>query len=215
MSEIKVLIADDHPIFRDGLKAIIEKSRNLKIIGEAGNGAEALEMIKARRPDVAVIDLDMPQMDGLEVVGELQKADLPVKVVILTMHKDETNFNRAFEVGVNGYVLKDEAAPEIVRCVENVFAGEEYFSPLLTSFLTKRFRRSAPEVQTGIENLTPSERRVLRALAELKTTRQIADEFNVSPRTIGNQRAQICFKLNLQGAHALTKFALKHKDRLA
>lgn len=214
MNEIKVLIADDHPIFRDGLKGIIEKAKNLKVIGEAMNGAEVLEMIETHRPDVAVIDLDMPRMDGIEVVSALRKAKSPVKTVLLTMHKDETNFNRAFEVGVNGYVLKDEAAPEIVRCIENVFAGKEYFSPLLTCFLTKRLRNAAPENQTNIESLTPHERRVLRSLAELKTSRQIADEFKLSSRTIENQRAQICLKLNLQGTHALVKFALKHKDRL-
>lgn len=214
MGEIKVLIADDHPIFLDGLKRIIEKAKKLKTVGEAINGAEAFELIKVRQPDVAVIDLDMPEMDGIEVVSKLRKAKSLVKVVLLTMHKDETNFNRAFEAGANGYILKDEAAPEIVRCIENVFAGREYFSPLLTSFLTKRFRKSALENQTGIENLTPRERRVLRALAELKTNRQIADEFNVSPRTVENQRAQICLKLNLQGTHALVKFALTHKDRL-
>jgi DNA-binding NarL/FixJ family response regulator len=213
MNEISVLIADDHPIFRDGLKGIIEKASNLKIAAEAGSGAEALNLIEVHQPHVAVLDLDMPQMDGLEVVAHLKKANAPVKIVILTMHKDEANFRRAFESGVNGYVLKDEAAPEIVRCIEIVAAGGEFFSPLLSAHLAKRFRNPSQN-QVEIETLTPSERRVLRALAELKTSRQIAAEFNLSPRTVDNQRAQICQKLNLKGTHALVKFALEHKEKL-
>lgn len=215
MNEIKILIADDHPIFRDGLKGIIEKAPGLKIVAEAGSGIEALEMIKIHLPDVAVLDLDMPGLDGIEVVTELRKLLPDVKLVILTMHKDEANFSRAFEAGVSGYMVKDEAAPEIVKCLKAIAAGNEYYSPLVSAHLVKRFRKnSVLSAQPEITCLTASERRVLLALTELKTSKEIAAEFGVSPRTIDNQRAQICLKLELQGTHALIKFALKHKDQL-
>ena len=215
MKEIKIIIADDHPIFRDGLKGIIEKSPDLKIVGETGNGIEALKLIKFHLPDVAVLDLDMPGMDGIEVITNLKEFLPLVKVVILTMHKDEVNFNRAFEVGVSGYIVKDEAAPEIVQCIKTVAAGREYYSPMMSAHLVKKFRKNSTISEpTEISRLTPSERRVLLALAELKTSKELAAEFGVSPRTIDNQRAQICLKLDLQGTHALIKFALKHKDQL-
>lgn len=215
-TEIKILIADDHPIFRGGLKSVIEKERGLCVVAEAGNGAAALELIKGRQPDVAVLDLDMPEMDGFAVARELQILCLPVSVVILTMHKDEMHFNRAIDLNVRGFIIKDGAAAEVVGCIKSVVAGKEYFSPVLSSFLLNRARRiSSFAGQAGISDLTPTERRVLSLLAELKTSKDIAAELGISPRTVENHRAHICSKLNLQGSHALTKFAIQHKQELS
>jgi DNA-binding NarL/FixJ family response regulator len=215
-TEIKILIADDHPIFRGGLKSVIEKERGLRVVAEAGNGTAALELIKECQPDVAVLDLDMPEMDGFAVARELQALRLPVSVVILTMHKDEMHFNRAIDLDVRGFIIKDGAAAEVVGCIKSVASGKEYFSPVLSSFLLNRARRvSTFERQTGIGDLTPTERRVLSLLAELKTSKDIAAELGISPRTVENHRAHICSKLNLQGSHALTKFAIQHKAELS
>ena len=216
MNEIKIIIADDHPIFRGGLKSIIEKQNGFDVVAEAENGAEALEKIKEFQPAVAVLDLDMPEIDGFGVARELQKLRLPVSVVILTMHKDETHFNQAIDLGVRGYVVKDSAASEIVGCIKTVAAGNEFFSPEVSSHLLKRVRRvSSFNSQAGIGDLTPTERRVLFLLAELKTSKEIAADLGVSPRTIENHRAHICQKLELQGSHALVKFALSHKHELS
>lgn len=216
MSEIKIIIADDHPIFRSGLKSVIERERDLLIVAEAGSGAEALNVIRQHVPDVALLDLDMPETDGFGVARELQKLQLPVSVVILTMHKDETHFNQAVDLGVRGYVVKDSAASEIVGCIKAVASGKEYFSPVLSSFLMSRVRRASSfSHKAGISDLTPTERRVLFLLAELKTSREIAAALGVSPRTIENHRAHICQKLELQGSHALVKFALQNKKELA
>lgn len=212
---IKILIADDHPIFRSGLRGVVEKERGFVVVAEAETGAEALEKIKEHMPTIAVLDLDMPEMDGFAVARELQNLRLHVGVVILTMHKDEAHFNRAIDLGVRGFVVKDGAASEIIGCIRTVAAGREYFSPALSSFLLSRVRRASPDNrEMGINSLTQTERRVLFLLAELKTSRAIAAELGVSPRTIENHRAHICQKLELQGSHALTKFALQHKDEL-
>lgn len=215
-TEIKILIADDHPIFRGGLKSVIEKERGLRVVAEAGSGAAALELIKAHQPDVAVLDLDMPEMDGFAVARELQTLGLPVSVVILTMHKDEMHFNRAIDLDVRGFIIKDGAAAEVVGCIKSVAAGKEYFSPVLSSFLLSRARRvSSFAGQAGISDLTPTERRVLSLLAELKTSKDIAAALGISPRTVENHRAHICSKLNLQGSHALTRFAIRHREELS
>jgi DNA-binding NarL/FixJ family response regulator len=216
MNEIKIIIADDHPIFRSGLKGIIEKERNIVVVAEAETGTEALEKIKELKPTIAVLDLDMPEMDGFAVAGELQKLQLPVSIVILTMHKSEAYFNMAIDLGVRGFVVKDGAASEIVGCIKTVASGNQYFSPAVSAHLLKRAQRTSSfSHQAGISDLTATERRILFLLAELKTSKDIATELGVSTRTIENHRARICQKLGLQGSHALVKFALQHKDELS
>ena len=214
--ETKIIVADDHPIFRQGLIQVIEKEFGFRVVADADNGKDALELIKNHLPDVAVLDLDMPEIDGFGIASEIQKLNLPVKIVILTMHKDELHFNQAIDLGVSGYVIKDGAAHEVINCIKTVKSGQAYFSPILSTFLLNRGRRAAnAQTQFGLGDLTPTERRVLFLLSELKTSREIAAELSISPRTVDNHRANICSKLDLQGSHALTKFALQHKGELS
>lgn len=213
-SEITIIIADDHPIFRQGLKHIIEKEGGIRVLAEAEDGKTALELIETHKPMVALLDLDMPELDGFSVARQVKQMNLPVKVIILTMHKDELHFNQAIDLGVNGYAIKDGAVYEIVNCIKTVVKEGEYYSPAVTSFLLKRSRRAETQQQTTPGDLTPTERRVLFLLAELKTTKEIAAELRISPRTVDNHRAHICDKLDLQGSHALVKFALQHKGEL-
>lgn len=214
-TEISILIADDHPIFREGLRQLVEKELGFKVVAEADNGEAAFELVKSHLPSVAVLDLDMPAIDGFAVAANVQKLKLPVKIVILTMHKDELHFNQAIDLGVSGFVIKDSAAHEIINCIKAVNTGGEYFSPALSSYLLTRTRRSADaREQFGLGDLTPTERRVLYLLSDLKTSREIAAELGISTRTVENHRTHICSKLNLQGTHALIKFALEHKGEL-
>lgn len=214
MAETTIIVADDHPIFRQGLMQIIEKEFGFRVIAEAEDGATALELIKTHKPMVALLDLDMPEMDGFSVARRIGEMNLPVKIIILTMHKDELHFNQAIDLGVNGYVIKDGAVYEVVNCIKTVVRDGEYFSPAVSSFLLKRSRRAESQKQSSLGDLTPTERRVLFLLAELKTTKEIAAELCISPRTVDNHRAHICSKLDLQGSHALVKFALQHKGEL-
>lgn len=214
-NEVKILIADDHPIFRGGLRSIVEKEAGFRVIAEADDGRAALDQIAEHRPDVAILDLDMPGLDGFAVARTLAKTDSPTRIVILTMHKDEMHFNQAVDLGIRGYLIKDGAAAEAVGCIKTVVGGGEYFSPALTSFLMNRLRRvSGQQSAQGLADLTPTERRVVYLLAQLKTSKEIAADLGVSPRTVENHRAHICAKLDLQGSHALTKFALQNKNEL-
>ncbi len=207
---IHILIADDHPIFRQGLKLVIELDPSLKVVAEAANGRDALAKIKTLQPHIALLDVDMPLGDGFEIARELRQKQPVVKIVFLTFYKDEMHLGRALELGADGYLVKDSAASEIVECIKTVFAGSSYVSPVLATYAFKPRGAEDPLFSA----LTGTERRVLAKLAEFKTSKQIALELGVSVRTIENHRANICEKLDLQGTHALVRFALQHLKRL-
>ncbi|MBX3279584.1 MAG: response regulator transcription factor [Acidobacteria bacterium] len=214
--EISILIADDHPIFRRGLRQVIETDTALKVVSEAEDGETALALIEQLKPDVALLDVDMPKLDGIDVARTLRKKSANVGVIFLTMHKDEDVFNDAMDAGARGYVLKDNAVTDVINCIRAVAAGQHFVSPQLTSYLLNRNNRAASlaKQKPGLELLTGTERRILRLIAENKTSRQIADEMFVSVRTVENHRANMSIKLDLRGAHALLKFALEHKSSL-
>jgi DNA-binding NarL/FixJ family response regulator len=213
---IKVVIADDHPIFRRGLRQAIESDRSLLIVGEAGNGLEALQCIEATKPDVAVLDIEMPVLSGLEVASKVQKQRLPVEVVFLTMYKDEDMFNEALDIGVKGYVLKENTVEDIVNCIKEVAKGKYFLSPTISSYLVTRNERvkNLIKKKPELDDLTPTERKILKMIAENKTSKEIASFMNISHRTVENHRLNICNKLDIHGSHALLKFALEHKSEL-
>jgi DNA-binding NarL/FixJ family response regulator len=212
--EITVLIADDHPNFRKGLREIIEADSGLKIIAEAEDGERALVLIQTLRPQVAVLDVDMPHKDGVEVARQVRELRLNVPLIFLTMHRDERFFNAALDAGAQGYVLKDSALSEILSAIRAVAAGRSYITPLLTGYLLNRRAVSAQVNLTGLAALTDAERRVLKLVAEYKTSREIADQLFISIRTVDRHRANIATKLDLKGSHALLQFAIEHKAEL-
>jgi DNA-binding NarL/FixJ family response regulator len=166
--------------------------------------------------DIAVLDIDMPGRDGFEIARAIRHERLRVAIVFLTMHKDERFLNQALDLEVKGYVLKDSALTEIVRCIRAVAAGQEYVSPELTPFLINRSRRAAALAarKPQLAALSPVERRVLKLVAEYKTNKEIAGQLCLSVRTIEHHRARIGEKLELEGHHALLKFALEHQSEL-
>jgi DNA-binding NarL/FixJ family response regulator len=199
-TEITVLIADDHPIFRRGLRQIIETDLGIKVVAEAGDGEAALAALQQHEPHVAVLDVDMPNRDGFDVMQTIRAKRLPVAVIFLTMHKDERIFNKALDAGVTGYVLKDSAITEIVAGIKAVAAGQNYVSPAMSTSLLKRAARAALPLPPGVDDLTPTERRVLKLIAEYKTSKEIATELFISTRTVEHHRANISLKLNLKAA---------------
>ena len=215
--EIRLIIADDHPLMRQGLRQVIELEPNLNIVGEAGNGSEAFSMIEELMPDVAILDVNMPHRDGFEVVRSLTAKQNPAAIIFLTIHSEEQMFHAALDLGAKGYVLKDSAIDDIVTAITEVAAGRAFTSLPMTSYFQRRQNYNHvldKQQQLGLSQLTPTESRILKRLAEYKTSKEIAAELSVSPRTIETHRARICQKLNLQGAHALMKFAVQYKSIL-
>jgi DNA-binding NarL/FixJ family response regulator len=213
---IRILIADDHPVFRQGLRQIIETDPQLKVSAEAADGEQALTRLQDTPVDVAMLDLTMPIKDGFAVAREARELRLAVPLVFLTMHKDEHYLHAALDLGVKGYVLKDSAITEIVSCLKAVVAGQDYISPALSSYLIRRSTRAAAlaAAKPALEQLTSSERRVLKLIAEGQTSRTIAAELGIGIRTVEHHRNNITTKLELHGSHALVKFALQHQAEL-
>jgi DNA-binding NarL/FixJ family response regulator len=213
--EIRILIADDHPIVRQGLRRAIDADPRVTVVAEASDGRAALDQIQSLRPQIAVLDIDMPDLDGFAVAREIRARELPVDVIFLTVHRDERFFAEALALGTKGYVLKDSAVTDIVSSILAVAAGEHFTSPALTSYLVKNRRAAvAPAPPAGLSALTATERRILALIAEYKTSREIGDALHISHRTVQTHRVNICTKLALQGNHALMKFALDHKADL-
>ena len=214
--KIKIVLADDHPIVRDGLRMMIERDENLQIIAEASDGAEALSLIKSNTPDVAVLDIDMPEKDGFTIVRELKKERIDCEVIFLTMHDEDDIFLAAMDLGVKGYILKDSAAKDIVKGIKAVTKGEFHVTPSLASHLLNHRNKSKElnEKLPELEKLTPSEMRILKMVAEYKTSKDISEELFIHYRTVENHRTNICQKLGISGHNALLKFALQNKDSL-
>lgn len=213
---IRLLIADDHPLLRAGLRQVIETDARLQIVAEAEDGATALEQLVATQPDVAVLDIEMPQLTGFALLREMRAKRLPTAVVFLTMYRDEEMFNEALDLGALGYVLKDSATTDIVGAIRAAAAGQPYISPAISGFLFNRATRTNTLTKQlpGLNDLTPTERRVLKLIAENNTSKEIAAELFISYRTVENHRANICQKLNLKGSHSLLKFAFDHKSEI-
>ncbi|HRH44449.1 MAG TPA: response regulator transcription factor [Pyrinomonadaceae bacterium] len=213
---IKIIMADDHPIVRQGLRKMIETDENILIVAEADDGESALKLILEHQPTVAVLDIDMPKMDGFAVVRELQKIKAPIETIFLTMHSEEELFQAAMDLGVKGYVLKDGAVGDIIKAIKSVAEHRPFLSPALSALLLKR-RRRLEELelqQPGLNLLTPTEKRILKLIAEDKTSKDIGEELFISHRTVETHRQNISRKLDLHGSLALVKFAIAHKSEL-
>ena len=211
-----VLIVDDHPLFRSGLRQVIACDPRFELVGETGEGEAAVQLIQEKKPDVVVLDVNLPGLSGLEIARKLQGKRLSTRVIMLTMHKDEETCNRALDFGAKGFVLKENAIEEILKAIAAVAAGEYYLSSTITGYLVRRRNRaeSLAAKKPGLDDLTKAERRILKLIAEKKTSREIGAELFISPRTVEAHRANICAKLELRGSHSLLQFALENRSSL-
>jgi DNA-binding NarL/FixJ family response regulator len=210
--KLKLIIADDHHIFRKGILSIVSEDEGIEIIGEAANGDDALRLIEENKPDIAILDIDMPGLSGLDVARKVKSQKLSTKIVILTIHKDKEYFDEALELDIKAYVLKESIANDLIDCIKRVAAGEYYISSAISGYLVEKNKSSGK--QTDIEKLTNSEKEILKLIAQNKTSAQIAGELFRSVRTVENHRNNICSKLGLKGPHALLLFAIQHKSQL-
>lgn len=213
MEKIKLVIADDHHIFRKGILSIVSEDTGIEVTGEASNGDDALRLITEINPDIAILDIDMPGLSGLDVARKVKAQKLATKIVILTIHKDKEYFDEALELDIKAYVLKESIANDLLDCIKKVGAGDYYISPSISGYLVKR--DSSEVSNSGLKLLTASELQILRLIAENKTSGQIAEELFRSIRTIENHRNNICSKLGLKGPHALLLFAIENRKKLS
>jgi DNA-binding NarL/FixJ family response regulator len=215
-NKIKVIIADDHPMIRSGVKSVLLSDNNIEVIAEAKDGEEAYNLILKNNPDVALIDVEMPKMTGLEIARRIISENIKTKIIFLTMYKDQDMFDEAMDAGAYGYVLKENAVEDVLESIKAVAQGRYYISPLISDYLMNRLNKQG-ELKSNtpsINNLTLAERKILKLISLEKTTQQIADELFISYKTVENHRNNISKKLKLHGTHSLVKFAISNKPIL-
>lgn len=211
MSPYRVVLADDHAMFRQGVKRILKDADNLEVVGEASDGIELLEVAKRMSPDLVILDISMPNLRGLEATREIKMLSHNIKVLILTMHRDKEYVYGAISAGAEGYLLKEDADTELFIAVEKIRQGERYISPILSGELTHKLIQIRHEGQTmsSYESLTLREKEVLKLIAEGKSHKDIADLLFISARTVDHHRANIMKKLNIKDTANLTKYAIR------
>jgi len=213
--EIRILLADDHPVVRRGLKTSIEEDSSFKVIAEAGDGVEALELIRKHLPQLAILDIDMPRLDGLGVAKEVRRLQLGTQLIFLSFHQDEDIVRAVLSAGGRGYLLKDSAMQEIAIAIRAVVSGKTYVSSTIAVQLLAGPDPSRESSEKAlIRDLTTSERRILQLIAEGLSSKEIGAELSIHYRTVENHRTNICRKLKIEGANALLRFAVQHKEKL-
>lgn len=218
MSEtvISIIIADDHPVFRAGLASIIRNTSDIRLVAEASDGEELLALTAHHHPDVILTDIDMPKKNGIQAAESLKLLPNAPKIIFLTLFTDEEFFNTAIDIGVKGFLFKENAVSDILVAVRTVAAEKYYFAPSVSDFMIRRSEggKTIQKEYPGLLQLTASERKILRLVAQGQTTKEIAEELFISVKTAESHRTSISKKLNLTGAHALLKFASENKNRL-
>lgn len=208
---IRVFNADDHPILRKGITDLINQTEGLEWVGSAENGKLALEKIRDINPDVAILDIEMPEMTGMEAAQTLIDEGSNTKFVLLTLFKDQSFLNRALSLGIKGYLLKESTEKEILECIQFVHAGKAYVNASMTQYLVQQ----KTEQNDVLSVLSKHEVNILKLIARQKTSAEIASMLFISPKTVSNHRTNISKKLDLKGEqNGLLKWAMKHKDLL-
>jgi DNA-binding NarL/FixJ family response regulator len=203
---IRVVLADDHALVRDGLRAVLAREPDLELVGEAADGREALRVAETAKPDVAVFDLAMPLLNGLDAARQLAGRERGPRTILITMHAEDRYVLEALRAGVRGYVLKEQAAADLVRAIREVAVGRVYLSPGVSATVTEAIRAGGPLPE---ERLTPREREVLQLVAEGKTTKEIAAILNVSVKTADTHRTRLMQKLDIHDIAGLTRCAIR------
>jgi len=204
---IKVLVADDHPVVRKGLQTCLARQVNLKIVGEAADGDEALRKTRDLLPDVVLMDISMPGMNGLAVTEVLRKELPQIKVLVLSVHSNRSSIFRVIQAGAHGYVSKEAPPDELLRAIESVYEGEPHFSEDIARAALNEFVNSGGKKEPFAQ-LTIREREVLVRIAEGKSNKEIADELRIGVRTIETHRERIMRRLNIHSVAGLTKYAI-------
>lgn len=210
LEPIRVILADDHTLVRAGIRALLEKLPAVEVLGEASNGREVLELVKTHQPDVVLMDITMPGLNGLEAAARMAKEFPNVRVLILSMHDNEEYYWRALKAGAAGYLLKKAATAELAVALQQVMAGEIYLSQEISARLLKKFpSQRMTDLKSPLEQLTVRQREILQLIAEGQNTKQIAELLKVSPKTVEYHRMKLMTGLNVHDVPGLVRFALR------
>lgn len=204
---IKILLADDHTIVRQGLKLILASQPDIEVVGEAANGREAVDLAAKMKPDIVLVDVAMPELNGIEATRRMVEANSRLKILVLSMHKEPVYVREILRAGARGYILKDAIDTELISAVRSVARGDGYISPAVSGALLSDYRK---DVNDPVDLLSNREREVLQLIAEGKTNKEIAAKLNLSVYTVDSHRGKIMEKLNLHSTGELVRFALKH-----
>jgi DNA-binding NarL/FixJ family response regulator len=206
---MRVLLADDHTLFRDGLRSLLERLGDVTVAGEAGDGREALKLIEERSPDVAIVDITMPGLSGLEVAARAKRVSPATRVIILSMHAGEAYVAHALRAGVAGYLLKDAAAAELALALRAVRRGETYLSPAISKHVVGGFLHGTRGEADPLALLTPRQREILQLIAEGKANKVIAADLGLSVKTVEAHRAQLMDRLDIHDVAGLVRLAIR------
>ena len=209
MKRIRALLADDHTLVRAGIRALLETIEHVQVVAESGDGIEALDLITRHRPDLALLDIGMPGLNGVEVARQAARVSPNTKIVILSMHEDRIHMRQAFRAGVAGYLLKGAAVTELPLAVKAVMAGETYLTPKVSRHVVQGFLREGADEADPIEGLTQRQREILQMIAEGRSMKQIAGVLDVSVKTIETHRARLMERLDIHDVAGLVHFAIR------
>ena len=211
MAQIRIVLADDHNIIRSGLRLLLERQPDFKVVAEAEDGRQAVQLVAKHHPDVVILDIGMPQLNGIEATRQIVAQESHPNVVILSMHSDESYVLRALKAGARAYILKNAAEADLIRAVQAVSEGKSFFSPVISKMLLEDYMRQVreKEVEDTYDLLTPREREILQLIAEGKTNKEIATILGLSPHTVETHRGNILEKLNLHSVPELILYAVR------
>lgn len=211
-SKIRVLIADDHPLFRQGIKQILELENDITVVAQAANGDEAVRLTREHKPDVILMDINMPGSNGLQAIKEIKDENINSKIIVLTIHEDREYLIKTIQMGAEGYVLKDAEPSVLIDAIRSVHQGQSYIQPNMTKELVKEFNRLTlhGRERNGENRLTAREREVLKLIAEGMINKEIATKLYISEKTVKNHVSSIFRKLNVSDRTQAAIYAIKH-----
>ncbi len=210
--EIKVFLSDDHTIVRDGLKVLLEAEKNISVVGQADNGRDAVQQVQKLEPDIVIMDIAMPGLNGIEATQQILESCHSTRVIILSMHSSKEHIFRALQAGAQGYLLKESAGQEVVKAVHSVYSGKRYTSERITESVIDSYaqQNKSDSAKSPLDRLSSREREILQLVVEGKSSSEIAKTIYLSPKTVETYRSRLMQKLGVSDMPGLVKFAIQH-----